>query len=38
MNPKAKGEITVSVILAELVKRKVQVLLPWGDNQRNDFI
>jgi hypothetical protein len=38
MNPKAKGEITEAVILAELMKRGKVVLLPFGNNQRYDLL
>lgn len=38
MNPKAKGEITQAIIMAELVKRGYVVLLPFGDNQRYDLV
>jgi hypothetical protein len=36
-DPKARGELTEVIILAELVKHGYEVLLPWGDNQRYDM-
>jgi hypothetical protein len=38
MTPKEKGEQTEAIVLAELVKRGFPVLLPFGDNQRYDFV
>lgn len=37
-HPKAKGEKTQAIVLAELIKRDYVVLLPFGDNQRYDFV
>src|SRR5271165_5548066 len=37
-NPKKKGEKTEAIVLAELIKRDYVVLLPFGDNQRYDFV
>ena len=37
-NPKAKGEKTEAIIIAELIKKDYPVLLPFGDNQRYDLI
>ena len=37
MNPKAKGEKTLAVVIAEFIKRDYVVLLPFGDNQRFDL-
>lgn len=37
-NTKTKGERTEAIILAELLKRGYVVLLPFGDNQRYDFV
>lgn len=38
MNSKDKGNIGEAVILAEFVKRKIQVAIPFGDNARYDLI
>jgi hypothetical protein len=38
MNPKAKGEKTEAIVIAELVRRDYKVLLPFGDNQRYDLL
>jgi hypothetical protein len=37
-NPKAIGEISEGIVLAELLKRQVPVLLPFGNNQRYDLV
>ncbi len=37
-HPKAIGEKTQAIILAELIKRDYIVLLPFGDNQRYDLV
>lgn len=36
--PKEVGERTEAIVLAELVKAGLVVLLPFGDNQRYDFV
>lgn len=38
MNTKTKGNIGEAIILAEFVKRGVQVSIPFGDNARYDLI
>jgi len=38
MNPKAVGEISEGMVLAALVKRGKVVLMPFGNNQRYDFV
>ena len=38
MNPKAIGEVSEGVVLAHLLKRGYIVLLPFGNNQRYDFV
>lgn len=38
MNPKALGEKTEAILIAEFVKRDYKVLLPFGDNQRYDLV
>ena len=38
MNTKTKGNIGEAVILAEFVKRGIQVAIPFGDNARYDLI
>jgi hypothetical protein len=38
VRPKDKGEMTEAIVLAELAKRGYPVLLPFGDNQRYDFV
>lgn len=38
MNSKTKGNIGEAVILAEFVKRGIQVSIPFGDNARYDLI
>ena len=38
MNSKDKGNIGEAVVLAEFVKRKIQVAIPFGDNARYDLI
>lgn len=35
---KARGEKTEAIVLAELVKRDIAVLLPFGENHRYDFV
>lgn len=37
-HPKAKGDRTEAVVLAEFVKLGVTVLLPWGENTRYDLV
>lgn len=37
-NPKAVGELSEVIILAELIKLGYSVSLPFGDNQRYDMI
>lgn len=37
-NPKARGEKTEAIIIAELVKKDIAISLPFGDNQRYDLI
>ena len=38
MNTKTKGNIGEAIILAEFVKRGIQVSIPFGDNARYDLI
>jgi hypothetical protein len=38
MNPKAKGEITESFVIAHLLRCGYSVSTPFGDNQRYDLI
>lgn len=38
MNTKIKGNIGEAIILAEFVKRGIQVSIPFGDNARYDLI
>lgn len=38
MNSKDKGNIGESIVLAEFVKRGIQVSIPFGDNARYDLI
>lgn len=38
MNSKDKGNIGEAIILAEFVKRNIQVSIPFGDNARYDLI
>ena len=38
MNSKEKGNIGEAIILAEFVKRGIQVAIPYGDNARYDLI
>lgn len=38
MNSKDKGNIGESIVLAELTKRQIQVLIPFGDNARYDLV
>ena len=38
MDSKTKGEKTEAIVLAELVKRDVTVLEPFGENHRYDFV
>lgn len=38
MNPKAIGELSEGVVLAHLLKMGTPVLLPFGNNQRYDFV
>jgi hypothetical protein len=35
---KQKGEKTEAIVLAELMKRNLTVLQPFGENQRYDFV
>lgn len=37
-NPKAIGEVSEGIVLAELLKRGIPVLLPFGNNQRYDLV
>ncbi|SRR6266851_80172 len=37
-HPKAKGEKTEAILIAEFVKRDFKVLLPFGDNLRYDLV
>jgi PD-(D/E)XK endonuclease len=38
MTPKAKGERSEGIVLAELLQRGYSVALPFGNNQRYDMI
>lgn len=38
MNSKDKGNIGEAVVLAEFIKREIQVSIPFGDNARYDLI
>lgn len=38
MNSKDKGNIGESIVLAEFIKRGIQVSIPFGDNARYDLI
>jgi len=38
IHPKAVGEKTEAIIIAELIKKDYVVLLPFGDNQRYDLV
>ena len=38
VDTKTKGEITEATVMAELVKREVPVLTPFGENHRYDFV
>lgn len=38
MHTKEKGNIGEAVVLAEFVKRNIQVAIPFGDNARYDLI
>lgn len=38
MNTKDKGNIGEAIVLAEFVKRQIQVSIPFGDNARYDLI
>ena len=38
MNSKDKGNIGEAIVLAEFVKRDIQVSIPFGDNARYDLI
>lgn len=38
MNPKAIGEISEAMVLAKMVQTGVPVLIPFGNNQRYDFV
>lgn len=38
LNPKAVGEISEGVVLGTLLKLGKIVLMPFGDNQRYDFV
>jgi hypothetical protein len=37
-HPKDRGEKTEAVVLAELVKRDITLLTPFGENNRYDFV
>ena len=37
-NPKAKGERTEGIVLAQLMRRGHVILLPFGNNQRYDLV
>lgn len=38
MHTKQKGDITETQVLADLVKRGLKVLTPYGENHRYDFV
>lgn len=38
MNPKGRGELTEAILLAALVRKGFAVSIPFGNNQRYDFI
>ena len=38
MNSKDKGNIGEAIMLAEFIKRGIQVSIPFGDNARYDLI
>ena len=38
MNSKNKGNIGEAIILAEFIKRNIQVCIPFGDNARYDLV
>lgn len=38
MNSKDKGNIGEAIVLAEFIKRHIQVSIPFGDNARYDLI
>ena len=38
MNTKDKGNIGEAIVLAEFIKRQIQVSIPFGDNARYDLI
>ena len=38
MNSKAKGELSEGIVLAYLLKKGYSVSIPFGNNQRYDFI
>ena len=38
MNTKVKGNKAESVILSELVKQNIPVMIPFGDNEKYDFV
>ena len=38
MNSKNKGNIGEAIVLAEFIKRNIQVCIPFGDNARYDLI
>lgn len=37
-DPKGKGETSQAIILAELLRRGLKILMPFGDNQRYDIV
>lgn len=38
MSTKEKGDASEAVVIAELVKRKIPTLIPFGDNQSYDLV
>lgn len=38
MNSKDKGNIGEAIVLAEFIKRNIQVCIPFGDNARYDLV
>lgn len=38
MNPKAVGELSEGIVLAHLLRKGIPVLMPFGNNQRYDFV
>lgn len=38
MEPHRKGELTEAVVIAELKRREIPVLVPFGDNERYDIV